>query len=245
MITKDLLWLLNNTKLESITFELGNLPLHIFTIEDIIPERQVIKNIRQTKSHIILDEIYTPDKIGIAFYKNKIYRYLIRCIERNDSNKGKSIIVILNDNFNKYFKLKRLNYETKWITLLHKIKDLSSQNLQFLKIHGKRKLLNNIKSSHIILTDCSKLSGTTDYAAISNNIIGDQPILLYDKKLGLMVNTNLIWYMLSLKLEIQYSDDLQRKIEEIRFTPNKTIKLNITIDDIYDLLLMENLINSV
>lgn len=245
MLAKDLEWILNNTKLNKISFTLGNLPLHIFAIEEIKPEREMIKIIRQTKSHIILDEIYSPDKIGLAFYKNGIYRYLIRCIRRNNSSRNDDIIIILNSNFNRYYKLRRIDYETKWITLLYKLKDLELHSSQYLKLQNIQKLKNNVKKNYMILTECAKISGLTEYAAISNNIIGDQPILLYDKKSSLIINTGLIWKLFSLELDIEYSDDLQRKFEEIRAVQQKVFRLNIIIDDIYDLLIFNDIIDSI
>lgn len=246
MLLKNLTWILNNGKLEEIKFTLDNIPLHIFVIEEIKSERKTISAIRQAKSHIILDEIYSVDKIGIAFYRDKMYRYLIRCISRNDDIRYKDIIIILNDNFDKYYRLKRIDYEKQWISLLYKVSNLSIQDTLLTKLNNNRKLVNNIKRQYMILTDCAKLSGVTDNVAITGNITEeDQPVLLYDRKTSLIVNANLIRYMFSLKLEVEYLSQIQNKFEEIRAVPQKTIKINITLDDIYSFLLLENLINSV
>lgn len=244
MVIKDMLWLLDNAKLVNISLELGNLPLHIFVIEDVKPEREIIKTIRQTKSHIILDEVYSPSKIGLAFYKNKIHRYLIRCIEK-DNNNNKDIIIILDDNFSKYYRLKKINYEQKWTNLLDKIKDANIQNFIFSRSRNKRKLINSIKNNYMILTDCAKISKVSDFAALLNNTNKNQIIFLYEKRNGIIINAKLIWYMFSLKINVVYSNELQEMFKDMSHVLQETIRINITVDDIYDLLLLENIINSV
>lgn len=246
MVIKDILWLLNNTKLANINLELGNLPLRVFVIEDVKPERELIKTIRQTKSHIILDEVYSIDKIGLAFYKNRIHRYLIRCIEKNsNNNKNTDIIIILNDDFGKYYKLKKINYERDWANLLDKIKDTNIQDFIFSKSRNKQKLINSIKNNYMILTDCAKLSKTSDFVALSNNMIKDQVLFLYEKRGGIIIDAKLIWHMFSLKLNIIYSNELQEMFKDVSHVLQETIRINITIDDIYSLLLLENIINTV
>lgn len=246
MVIKDMVWLLNNTKLENISLELGNLPLHIFVIENIRPERELIKNVRKTKSYVILDEIYSPDKIGLAFYKNKIHRYLIRCIKKNsNSNRNEDIIIILNNDFSRYFTLKRINYEKKWANLLYKINNTDIQNFIFSKSRNKHKLISSIKNNYMILTDCAKLSGNTDFAVLSNDMNQDQIVFLYEKRNGTIVNTNLIWHLFSLKLNVEYPNNLQEKFDDMRHVLQGTISLNISIDDVYSLLLLENIIDSV
>lgn len=248
MLVQNLLQMMDYLGLHAINLELTNsLSLEVFTIENVYPERKIIKEIRQDRSFVILDEFYNPDKIGLAIYKGKVHKYLIRAIHNRKISKEEQdyIFIILNNNFDKYYKLKKFNYNLRLLNTLQHLKNIGIQKHELLNLTKQKKLFSVVKNNYMILTSCKKLNGSFDFVIPLTNTINDDTYLIAEDGKGIITDTDSILNMFRLRLYVDYSKKILDRINEVRLKEHRIIKINITMRDIYTLLLLENIINAI